>query len=96
MTNHNTETDWLDQPFVLQDSWRGKHPAQESLELLGRLSPEAKAAILAKQAEAIQAAELYGRLHQTIELFQSGELSAARYGELHAKQMEQITELQPS
>jgi hypothetical protein len=38
-------------------------------------------------------AELYGRLHQIIELFQAGRLSSTVYSELHEKITNQISEV---
>jgi hypothetical protein len=37
--------------------------------------------------------ELYGRLHQVIELFQSGQLSAEAYSKLHSDITDRITTL---
>ena len=41
----------------------------------------------------VRLGELYGRLHQTIELFQSGELSADKYSKHHSQITDQISEL---
>lgn len=40
-------------------------------------------------------AELYGRLHQTIELFQSGRLSTKEYSKLHDEITDRISKMRP-
>lgn len=52
-----------------------------------------KAAILSKLESIEQEAELYGRLHETIEMFQSGTIASYKYSQRHAELTEQISQL---
>ena len=50
-------------------------------------------AILSKLESIEQEAELYGRLHETIEMFQSGTIASYKYSQRHAELTEQISQL---
>lgn len=77
---------WLDELFApLIDS--------PSLTLTTTYWNEAKAAILSKLESIEQEAELYGRLHETIEMFQSGTIASYKYSQRHAELTEQISQL---
>lgn len=53
----------------------------------------AESLILSKLESIEQEAELYGRLHETIEMFQSGTIASYKYSQRHAELTEQISQL---
>lgn len=58
-----------------------------------KIIDRAKSAILSKLESIEQEAELYGRLHETIEMFQSGTIASYKYSQRHAELTEQISQL---
>ena len=57
-------------------------------------SEERKKQAKAKLTNLIQQSELYGRLHETVEHFQKGQISAEFYSQRHTEIVEKITQLQ--
>lgn len=77
----------------LDDADKVIHALWTNGEYSTKLEPaEAKAALLRWHTAEVRKAELYGRLHETIEQFQAGRISANQYSERHAELTEKLQE----